>query len=136
MEFDGELTGVVGPRTEVPFSQLWPAMVDKIRHPERYLKGVEKVECKDNEDGSIYREMTLSSGVTMKEDIYAFEDKARIEFRVVDKPFNVINAYHSDKGAIEYVVESKQGKVLGWMKGGREGTLEAIKGQYEKAKEM
>ena len=133
---DEQDTGVIGPATDVPFEQLWKALVDKIKNPANYLKGIKSVESKDNEDGSVYRVMSLENGATMIENIYAIKEKKRIEFRVVDKPLVVVNQYLEDKMAIEYVLESPEGKTLGWFEGGREGTLEAIKGQYDTAEKM
>lgn len=133
---DEQDTGVIGPATIVPFEQLWKALVDKIKNPANYLKGIKSVESKDNEDGSVYRVMSLENGATMIENIYAIKEKKRIEFRVVDKPLVVVNQYLEDKMAIEYVLESPEGKTLGWFEGGRAGTLEAIKGQYDKAAKM
>lgn len=136
MEPDHQSTGVVGPATDVPFETLWKALVDKVRNPGKYLKGVKSVDSHDNDDGSVAREMSLENGAVMKENIYMFKDKKRIEFRVIDKPLVVVNQYLPDKKAIEYVLESPDGTVLGWFKGGREGTLEAIKGQYDKSKAL
>ena len=136
MEPDYEHTGVIGPETDVPFAILWKALVDKIKNPQKYLPGVKVLTCTDNEDGSVYREMEVPSGVVMKENIYALEDRKRIEFRVIDKPIVVVNQYLEDKKAIEYVLEDRDGKVLGWFKNGRDHTLKAIQGQYEKAKEL
>ena len=136
MEPDYEHTGVIGPATDVPSETLWKALVDKITNPEKYLPGVKVLTCSNNEDGSVYREMQAPSGVVMKENIYALKDRKRIEFRVIDKPLVVINQYLDDKKAIEYALEDRDGKVLGWFKNARDNTLKAIEGQYEKAKEL
>lgn len=134
MELDGQSTGVIGPATDIPFEQIWRAMVDKIKNPGAYLKGVESVTSRDNADGSVFREMHLANGMVMVENIYALKEERRIEFRVVDRPIVVVNRFR--ERAIEYLVEDTAGKVLGWMKGGREATAEAIRGQYERARTM
>ena len=137
MNPDNKDHGVMGPPTDVPVSQLWKALVDKIRNPGAYLQGIGKVECRDNDDGSVYREMHTSFAV-MKENIYAFEDSHRVEFRMVDRPLVVVNRYVPEERAIEYRLETPEGKVVGWMDmdGAREGTYKAICGQYEKAKSL
>ena len=136
MEADRQSNGVVGPSTDVPFDKLWKALVEKTTNPGKYLKGVETVTTRTNADGSIYREMALANGATMKENIYVLEEKKRVEFRIVDRPMVVINQYLESEKAIEYSLETPEGESLGWWKGMREGTMEAIKGQYEKASTM
>lgn len=127
--------GVFGPETDVPVEQLWPAMVDKVRNPAKYLPGVESVELREHDD-HVYREMRLANGATMREDIYLLEARRRIEFRVVDRPLVVVNQYVAERRAIEYRLEDPAGKCLGWWVDGREGTVKNIANQYETARKM
>lgn len=131
MEPDHESTGVLGAETSLPLSTLWRAMVDKIYNPAKYLPNVLHVTTKETGRDSTYREMSLSNGHTMKEDIFADSKTGRIEFRVVDRDLVVVNQYRGDKHAIEYVLEDKNGKILGWWAGMREATQKAIAGQYD-----
>ncbi|BFZ53027.1 hypothetical protein PYCC9005_000050 [Savitreella phatthalungensis] len=132
--------GVLGPQTDLPTEQMWKALVDKIRHPDLYLPGIVAVSWRNSDDGSVYREMTVEMPTTtavMIEDIYAIKEQYRIEFRIRDSPYNVVNQYHPDKKAIEYFVEEKEThKNVGWWNwpNAREGTYSHISGQYERAK--
>lgn len=132
MEPDHGESGVVGSETSLGLWTLWPAMVDKIHHPEKYLPHVSDVVTRPTADGSgTYREMTLNGSHTMREDIYADAETGRIEFRVVDRNLVVVNQYRHDLRAIEYVLEDTERRVLGWWKGMREGTYHAILNQYQ-----
>ncbi len=124
--------GVFGPPTDVPFVQLWKALVDKIKNPRRYL-GADVIDVKsEDHDGYVYREMGLANGAVMKEKIYANEELGRVEYRVVDADMIVVNQYHKDRKCIEYCIENRNGKKLGWWEGSdwRAKGMAAIKGQY------
>ncbi|ORY87842.1 hypothetical protein BCR37DRAFT_390357 [Protomyces lactucae-debilis] len=141
---DGSPDSVKGRTVKLPFNLLWESLVEKTTKPDRYLP-VRDVTCRDNEDGSIYREMRLpgkdgSQGIVMKENIYHDEQTKTVEFRNVDDAnFVVVNRYvdlgDGAGGYIEYFVKDSEGKMLGWMKGGRDGAGEAIEKHYRYAEE-
>ncbi|KAL0477524.1 RNA methyltransferase [Acrasis kona] len=129
---------LIGKQTDIPFDVLWPVMVEKIYHPERFLpvtnvisKDVPKT---DDHEAHVYREMTMGPR-TIKERIFSDKEKGVMRFVNVENGETVYNAYFFDKKNIEYWKESKDGERMDLPipPGNAPGPIDKT---YEKAQEV
>ncbi|WP_350286968.1 AtaL-like protein [uncultured Croceitalea sp.] len=81
-------------KIETTESKLWTLLVDKIRHPEKYISEVLEVEIVSDKDNVVHRKMLIQRGdgkKTIEELITWNEDTGTVMFKMINDP--VVNGY-------------------------------------------
>jgi 6-phosphogluconolactonase len=108
--------GTLGPASSLPFHSIWPAMVEKIQHPYKYLPVTDVSSSvrtgTDKKPAHVYREMKLiPTGEVSHEEIFADERNGRIDFiSVAGDDRTVVNKYWAETGEVEYWQESTESR--------------------------
>eukprot|EP01111_Echinosteliopsis_oligospora_P017084 TRINITY_DN7288_c0_g1_i1.p1 TRINITY_DN7288_c0_g1~~TRINITY_DN7288_c0_g1_i1.p1 ORF type:complete len:140 (+),score=39.62 TRINITY_DN7288_c0_g1_i1:572-991(+) len=135
---DNSGESVFGAKVDIPTSQIWKTLNDKIKNPQNYIGPlIQSVKCEDKGD-HIYREMTLTTGEVLKEDVFAFEDLLTVEYHSTVQDIVVVNQWNPERRCLEYRLESKMGNHQGWWEGAdtRDVALNSIQKQYDLAKSL
>ncbi|CAF0810367.1 unnamed protein product [Adineta steineri] len=108
--------GVRAPeRINAPFDRVWAVMIDKMYNTSKYLP-VHNVKTEDRSPTHVYREMTIGSDKTIKEDIYLDKDNGTIRCNVIGADEIHFNKFHknTDEQVLEYWMENSKGERIPW----------------------
>lgn len=92
-----------------PVETVWNLLIDKIRHPERYVPGVTRVTILEASDAGVLREMT-AGGLKVTERITQDAERREVVFTLVDHPVymgqvvNRIAVGRDGRPVLEYVM--------------------------------